>query len=59
MAELELGCGEGYGSSVVDSMSSDLPDAVRDVPQAGGHGVAAGVHRLDGGGCCGMESMDL
>jgi len=42
VAGLELGCGEGYGGSAADSMPGDLPDAARDVLQAGGHGVAAG-----------------
>jgi hypothetical protein len=59
VAGLELGCGEGYGSSTADSMSGDPPDAARDVPQASDHGVAMGVHRLGDGGCCGMEGLNL
>ena len=43
-------CGEGYSGAVVDSMSSNLPDAVGDVLQTGGDGVAARVHRLGGSG---------
>ena len=59
VAGLELGCGEGYDSSTADSMSGDPPGAARDVPQAGDHGVAMGVHQLGGGGCCGVESLNL
>jgi hypothetical protein len=44
VARLELGYSVGYGSSMADSMSDDLLDVARDVLQAGGHGVAAGVH---------------
>ena len=56
---LKLGCGEGYGSATANPMSGDLPDAVGDVLQTGGNGVAARVHRLCGGGCCGVEGLNL
>ena len=59
VAGLELGCGEVHSGAASDPMSGDLPDAARDVPQAGSHSVAVGVHRLGGGGCCGMEGLDL
>jgi ribonuclease HI len=55
MAGLELGCGEGHSGAVADPMSDDVPDAARDVLQMSGDGVAASIHRSDGGGCCGME----
>ena len=56
---LELGRSEGYGSAMTNPMSSDLPDAVADVLHTGGDGVAARVHRLCGGGCCGVEGLNL
>ena len=59
MASLELGCGKGYSGAAMDPMSSDLPDTVGDVLQTGGDGVAARIHRLGGGGCCGVEGLDL
>ena len=59
MTGLELGRGEGYGGATVNPVSGDLPDAVGDVLQAGGDGVAARVYRLGGGGCCGVEGLDL
>jgi len=57
VAGLELGCGEGYSGASADPVPSDFPDAVGDVLQAGG--VATGVHRPGGGGCCGVEGLDL
>ena len=59
MASLELGCGEGYGGAATDSMSGNIMDAVEDVLQAGGDGVAASVYRPGRGGGCGMEGLDL
>ena len=59
MTSLELGSGEGYSSTAADPMSSNLPDAVGDVLQASGDGVAASIHRPGGGGCCSMEGLDL
>ena len=59
VAGLELSCGEGYSSAAANSMSGDLPDEVGDVLQTGGDGVAARIHRLGGGGCCGVEGLDL
>ena len=50
---------EGYCGAMVNPVSGDLPDAVGDVLQADGDGVAARVYRLGGGGCCGMEGLDL
>ena len=40
-------------------MFGDLPDAVGDVLQTGGDGVAVRVHQLSGSGCCGVEGLDL
>ena len=59
MAGLELSCGEGHSGAAADPMFGDLPDAVRDVLQTGGDGVAARVHRFGGGGCCSMEGLNL
>ena len=59
MAGLELGCDEGYGGAMVNTVSGDLPDTVGDVLQAGGDGVATRVYRLGGGGCCSVEGLDL
>ena len=59
VASLELGCGESYGGAAMDPMSNNLLDAVGDVLQAGGDGVAASIHRLGCGGSCGVEGMDL
>ena len=59
VAGLVLGCGEGHSSTAVDPMSGNLPDVAGDVPQTGGDGVAASIHRPGGGGCCGMEGLDL
>ena len=59
VAGLELGCGESHSGAAADPMSSDLPDVAGDVPQTGGDGVAACVHQLSGGGCCGVEGLDL
>ena len=59
MASLELGCGKGYSGAAMDPMSSDLPDTVGDVLQAGSDSVAASVHRPDCGSSCGMEGLDL
>ena len=59
VTNLELGGGEGYSSAAADPMSSDLPDAVGDVLQASGDGVAASIHRPGGGGSCGVEGLDL
>ena len=59
MAGLVLGCGEGHSSTAVDPMSGNLPDVAGDVPQTGGDGVAASIHRSSGGGRCGMEGLDL
>ena len=56
---MELGCSKGYNGTATDSMSSDLPDTVRDVSQAGGDGVATSIHRPGGGGCCGVKGLDL
>ena len=56
---LKLGRSKGYSSATANPMSGDLPDAVGDVLQTGGDGVAARVHRLGGGGCCGVEGLDL
>jgi hypothetical protein len=44
---------------MANPMSSDLPDSVGDVLQTSGDGVAAQVHRLGGGGCYGMEGLNL
>ena len=57
VTSLELGCGEGYSDATANPMSGDLPDAVGDVQQTDGDGVAAHVHRLGGGGCCGAEGL--
>ena len=43
MTGLELGHGEGYCGATANPMSGDLPDAVGDVLQTGGDGVAARV----------------
>ena len=59
MAGLELGCGEGHNGAAANPTAGDLSDAARDVSQAGGDGVATGIHRPDSGGCCGMEGLDL
>ena len=59
MTCLKLGRSEGYCGATANPMSGDLPDAVGDVLQTGGDGVAARVHRLGGGGCCGVEGLDL
>jgi len=59
MTGLELGRGEGYCGATANPMSGDLSDEVGDVLQTGGDGVAARVHRLGGGGCCGVEGLDL
>ena len=59
MTGLELGRGEGYGGATANPMSGDLPDVVGDVLQTGSDDVAVRVHRLDGGGCCGVEGLDL
>ena len=59
VASLELGCGEGYGGAVTDSMSGNISDAVGDVLQAGGDGVTVSVHRPGCGGSYGMEGLDL
>ena len=59
VASLELGCSKGYSGTAMDSMSSDLPDAVGDVLQAGGDGVATSIHRPGGGGCYGVKGLDL
>ena len=59
MAGLELSCGEGHIGATANPMTGDLPNAVGDVLQTGGDGVAARVHRLGGGGCCGVEGLDL
>ena len=59
MAGLELGCGESHSGAAADPMSSDLPDVAGDVPQTGGDGVAASVHRPGCGGGCGVEGLDL
>ena len=59
VAGLELGYNESHSGAAADPMSSDLPDAVGDVPQMGGDGVAVSVHRPGGGGCCGVEGLDL
>ena len=59
MTGLELGRGEGYSGATANPLSGDLPDAVGDVLQTGGDGVATRIHQLSGGGCCGMEGLDL
>ena len=59
MTDLELDRSGGYGSATVNPMSGDIPDAVGDVLQTDGDGVAMHVHRLGGGGCCDMEGLDL
>ena len=59
MARLVLGCGEGHSSTAKDPMSGNLPNVAGDVPQTGGDGVVASVHRSGGGGRCGMEGLDL
>ena len=59
VARLVLGCGEGHSSTAVDPMFGNLPNVAGDVPQTGGDGVAASVHRSGGGGRCGMEGLDL
>ena len=59
MYRLVLGCGEGHSSTAVDPMFGNLPNVAGDVPQTGGDGVAASVHRPGGGGCCGVEGLDL
>ena len=59
VAGLELSCGEGHSGTTANPITGDLPDAVGNVLQTGGGGVAACIHRLGGGGCCGMESLDL
>ena len=56
---LELGHGEGYCGATANPMSGDLPDAVGDVLQTGGDGVAARVLRLGSCGFCGVEGLDL
>ena len=56
---LILGCGKGHSGTPADPVSGDLSDAAGDVPQAGGDGVAASVHRCGGGGRCSMEGLDL
>jgi len=43
----------------MDPMSGDLLDAAGNVPQTSGDGVATSIHRAGGGGCCGMEGLDL
>ena len=59
MTCLKLGRSEGYCGAMANPMSGDLPDAVGDVLQTGGDGVAARVHRFGGGGCCSMEGLNL
>ena len=59
VARLELSCGESHNGATVSPMTGDFPDAVGDVLQTGGDGVAASVHRLGGDGCCGVEGLDL
>jgi hypothetical protein len=59
MAGLVLGCGRGHSGTMVNPMSGNRPDAAGDVPQTGGDGVAASVHRSGGGGRCSMEGLDL
>ena len=59
MAGVELGCGEGYNCAVMDPMSGNISDAVGDVLQEGGDGVAVSVHRHGCGGSCGVEGLDL
>ena len=59
VAGFELSCAEGYSGATADPMYDDLSDAVGDVLQAGGDGVAASVYRPGCGGGCGMEGLDL
>ena len=59
VAGLVLGCGEGHSTTPADPMPGDLSDTTGDVPQMGGDGVTASVHRLGGGGSCGVEGLDL
>ena len=59
VAGMELGCGEGHSGASADPVPGNLPDAVGDILQEGGDGVATSVHRSGSGGCCGVEGLDL
>ena len=59
MTSLKLGSGERYSGAAADPMFGDLPDAVGDVLQTSGDGVAARVHQLGSSGCCDVEGLDL
>jgi len=51
--------GKSNGSTSVNSLASDLLDAVGDVLQVSSNGVAPSIHRFCCGGSCGVESLNL
>ena len=51
--------GEGDGSALVNSVTGDLPDTVRDILQANRDGVTLGIHHFCSDGCYIEEGLDL
>ena len=59
MGGLELSCGEGHIGATANPMTGDLPNAVGDVLQTGGDGVATSIHQSGRGGGCGLDGLNL